>query len=107
MGKGRNDGRRCRMTTFTMAGDWRQSPVLKKLAEGLRNELIKNGYVYGSKEDPDLKLVLHFVDPDDPRHFRIHKMEDQLDRKSTRLNSSHVKISYAVFCLKKKKEQQH
>src|SRR5699024_11393822 len=33
------------------------------------------------------------------------------DRKSTRLNSSHVSISYAVFCLKKKKEtvqrQQH
>src|SRR5690606_40945891 len=29
-----------------------------------------------------------------------------LDRKSTRLNSSHVKISYAVFCLKKKKINQ-
>src|SRR5690606_41305277 len=28
-----------------------------------------------------------------------------LDRKSTRLNSSHVKISYAVFCLKKKNEK--
>src|SRR5207249_10349174 len=28
---------------------------------------------------------------------------DRLDRKSTRLNSSHVSISYAVFCLKKKK----
>src|SRR5690554_7651588 len=28
------------------------------------------------------------------------------DRKSTRLNSSHVRISYAVFCLKKKKKQQ-
>src|SRR5207302_10079011 len=28
-----------------------------------------------------------------------------LDRKSTRLNSSHVKISYAVFCLKKKKKR--
>src|SRR5690606_40210841 len=27
----------------------------------------------------------------------------KLDRKSTRLNSSHVKISYAVFCLKKKR----
>src|SRR5690606_41247577 len=27
-----------------------------------------------------------------------------IDRKSTRLNSSHVKISYAVFCLKKKKQ---
>src|SRR5436305_15318792 len=29
---------------------------------------------------------------------------DRLDRKSTRLNSSHVRISYAVFCLKKKKK---
>src|SRR5690349_22842143 len=29
------------------------------------------------------------------------------DRKSTRLNSSHVEISYAVFCLKKKKKNQH
>src|SRR5690606_42061485 len=28
--------------------------------------------------------------------------EEKRDRKSTRLNSSHVKISYAVFCLKKK-----
>src|SRR5207249_7640565 len=28
----------------------------------------------------------------------------RIDRKSTRLNSSHVSISYAVFCLKKKKE---
>src|ERR1022692_2640488 len=30
-----------------------------------------------------------------------------LDRKSTRLNSSHLVISYAVFCLKKKKENKH
>src|SRR3989442_7004469 len=29
------------------------------------------------------------------------------DRKSTRLNSSHVRISYAVFCLKKKKKKKH
>src|SRR5690606_39706296 len=29
------------------------------------------------------------------------------DRKSTRLNSSHVKISYAVFCLKKKKKNRY
>src|SRR3712207_6927123 len=36
---------------------------------------------------------------------RIHALEDQpdQDRKSTRLNSSHANISYAVFCLKKKK----
>src|SRR5207253_9139536 len=30
------------------------------------------------------------------------RAEDRRDRKSTRLNSSHVAISYAVFCLKKK-----
>src|SRR5206468_10674661 len=36
---------------------------------------------------PDEKLILH-----------------RLDRKSTRLNSSHDQISYAVFCLKKKKK---
>src|SRR5690606_40272951 len=33
----------------------------------------------------------------------LHVAQDP-DRKSTRLNSSHVKISYAVFCLKKKKQ---
>src|SRR6267378_4391806 len=32
-------------------------------------------------------------------------MSARIDRKSTRLNSSHVEISYAVFCLKKKKKQ--
>src|SRR5690349_24112780 len=31
-------------------------------------------------------------------------LDRQADRKSTRLNSSHVEISYAVFCLKKKKK---
>src|SRR5438067_7558551 len=31
--------------------------------------------------------------------------EKKTDRKSTRLNSSHVSISYAVFCLKKKKQK--
>src|SRR4051812_49696181 len=31
----------------------------------------------------------------------------QADRKSTRLNSSHMSISYAVFCLKKKKKNNH
>src|SRR2546430_15640553 len=30
-----------------------------------------------------------------------------IDRKSTRLNSSHSQISYAVFCLKKKKKKKH
>src|SRR5690606_41440089 len=47
-----------------------------------------------------------------PHSARAHALHDPLvgarrgrDRKSTRLNSSHVKISYAVFCLKKKKKK--
>src|SRR5205807_3895736 len=37
-----------------------------------------------------------------PRAFVAH-IGNMIDRKSTRLNSSHLVISYAVFCLKKKK----
>src|SRR3712207_8831582 len=36
-----------------------------------------------------------------------HTVFTALDRKSTRLNSSHANISYAVFCLKKKKKYTH
>src|SRR5699024_12458120 len=38
----------------------------------------------------------------EPSHRRVLTYQGTLDRKSTRLNSSHVSISYAVFCLKKK-----
>src|SRR2546421_6731630 len=38
--------------------------------------------------------------------LRSSALCESLDRKSTRLNSSHDQISYAVFCLKKKKEHQ-
>src|SRR5207302_10870672 len=38
-------------------------------------------------------------------HSTTGSRERESDRKSTRLNSSHVKISYAVFCLKKKKKK--
>src|SRR2546422_7395795 len=48
---------------------------------------------------------------DDPWYFHMFNANKRslainLDRKSTRLNSSHGYISYAVFCLKKKKTQQ-
>src|SRR3712207_7668890 len=41
------------------------------------------------------------------RHVRRDIDAPVLDRKSTRLNSSHANISYAVFCLKKKKIKTH
>src|SRR3712207_8793193 len=40
----------------------------------------------------------------DGRRRRLRRRAQQQDRKSTRLNSSHANISYAVFCLKKKKK---
>src|SRR5690554_7184560 len=45
-------------------------------------------------------------DPEGPQrlHHQVRVTRVQ-DRKSTRLNSSHVRISYAVFCLKKKKNK--
>src|SRR2546427_8740809 len=39
------------------------------------------------------------------RPDRNRKISVDIDRKSTRLNSSHSQISYAVFCLKKKKKK--
>src|SRR3989442_7026212 len=47
------------------------------------------------------------VEDGDPISVAVRHLPDRMregeDRKSTRLNSSHVRISYAVFCLKKKK----
>src|SRR5438034_6907587 len=41
------------------------------------------------------------------RYRRAGQGREQGDRKSTRLNSSHTVISYAVFCLKKKKKRKN
>src|SRR2546430_7152694 len=41
-----------------------------------------------------------------PASLAAYKIPASQDRKSTRLNSSHSQISYAVFCLKKKKKKQ-
>src|SRR5258705_5160864 len=58
--------------------------------------------------------IVKVVDaPFGKRPFRVHydptqdgaEVVNMVDRKSTRLNSSHLGISYAVFCLKKKKKE--
>src|SRR5690606_41578063 len=50
--------------------------------------------------------LCELADLPEPSHLQgkslVPILKDPEDRKSTRLNSSHVKISYAVFCLKKK-----
>src|SRR5207253_10804537 len=58
-----------------------------------------------SSDLADRRLLAWPADPFDHRprqHFAVLRRFRLLDRKSTRLNSSHVAISYAVFCLKKK-----
>src|SRR5439155_21590602 len=50
------------------------------------------------------ELILEELEREFGRRGRLQRLTvGMLDRKSTRLNSSHVAISYAVFCLKKKK----
>src|SRR6266511_4991109 len=65
--------------------------------------------VRAADPERDGDLAARGVDEDVRQEERRHAVQAALaqeDRKSTRLNSSHVKISYAVFCLKKKKKKQ-
>src|SRR3712207_6973039 len=57
----------------------------------------------GGRALGDLLAVVQHGDALRDLHDQAHVVLDQEDRKSTRLNSSHANISYAVFCLKKKK----
>src|SRR3712207_7947389 len=56
-----------------------------------------------ARDRQELRGVLEDVaEPVRPPGRRRARVVEQRDRKSTRLNSSHANISYAVFCLKKK-----
>src|SRR5690606_41678409 len=58
---------------------------------------------HGRTFDQRQQVTLHAFAADRAAAHVAHQVRaDEEDRKSTRLNSSHVKISYAVFCLKKK-----
>src|SRR5690606_41543798 len=59
----------------------------------------------GRRRWAPLRRLARSLSPARGRTPRTRWDVDYGDRKSTRLNSSHVKISYAVFCLKKKKKK--
>src|SRR5256885_9206544 len=63
----------------------------------LQPGVTKDGYVAGARMDQS-NVTLDGVDINDAQTSQAGAK----DRKSTRLNSSHLVISYAVFCLKKK-----
>src|SRR5256885_5879395 len=58
------------------------------------------GAAYPEGGNPQAEMSAYFLNM---IAQRSRESKDDLDRKSTRLNSSHLVISYAVFCLKKKK----
>src|SRR5690606_40997969 len=68
---------------------------------------IRNGCsdaILGIRVRQDLRRTVRSVVHRGQERGRCNGSSQRIDRKSTRLNSSHVKISYAVFCLKKKKQ---
>src|SRR5688572_31050594 len=84
-----------------------------------RSTLFPYTTLFRSVREPERQDVLHgllaevVVDAEHALGWE-HVVEDLVelacgreDRKSTRLNSSHSQISYAVFCLKKKKRKKH
>src|SRR3712207_8457837 len=66
-------------------------------SETLARRLAHLSETDGDRAVPELRRALDHPDP-----WVLMHAAQGLDRKSTRLNSSHANISYAVFCLKKK-----
>src|SRR5690606_14101423 len=94
----------------TFSSDNSEENMRKYLEEGFSDEKLKKELMHKSSE-------FYFAELDDKAigYLKVNYGQSQteikdeqaveIDRKSTRLNSSHVKISYAVFCLKKKKKK--
>src|SRR5699024_4405789 len=77
------------------------------LTYAIRNDL---AFIYPDKHKKPIIILVIYTKQGDINYKQNDKVIDQatekaIDRKSTRLNSSHVSISYAVFCLKKKKKK--
>src|SRR3712207_8776544 len=84
-----------RSTLFPYTTLFRSAPPLRRAPGGRAHPGPRGGRRRRHRGDPDRETD------------RGGGLRDRLglDRKSTRLNSSHANISYAVFCLKKKKTQ--
>src|SRR2546430_11570277 len=70
-----------------------------------RSTLFPYTTLFRSPDGRGIRKAVEFMFPfiADKRRWPLAPDVQYLDRKSTRLNSSHSQISYAVFCLKKKK----
>src|SRR5256885_10688579 len=95
-----------RSTLFPYTTLFRSRRYKAAMPVGGADELIASGR--GTQFDPDLTDL--FLSPPVQEEIAAALAAQATrigDRKSTRLNSSHLVISYAVFCLKKKKQTHH
>src|SRR5690554_7037310 len=69
--------------------------------------VVRKHYQGSTPEEPNIVEVIRDGGVDMVINTPYGNSGPRVDRKSTRLNSSHVRISYAVFCLKKKKNLTH
>src|SRR3712207_7490517 len=73
-----------------------------------RSTLFPYTTLFRSRWDSSAAYLIEALDGAETKNERArweYLIAQMLDRKSTRLNSSHANISYAVFCLKKKNQQ--
>src|SRR5690554_5246696 len=84
--------------------------IIKKSFHVASNAMLKINNSYGNLDivtwnENRIEIVVTITTKGNVEDKVQRKLDDiSVDRKSTRLNSSHVRISYAVFCLKKKKK---
>src|SRR3712207_8242244 len=84
-------------TTLFRSQDEEGDPLVPVVPETVRPALVHERVVARTERVPRPRVVDGQLPGQDVERLR------EGDRKSTRLNSSHANISYAVFCLKKKK----
>src|SRR5690606_39718599 len=77
-------------------------PILRAYSEG--RGIVDYPFQSHARDRQDWEVLIRWLDAQNSAYewLKDEPPHNPIDRKSTRLNSSHVKISYAVFCLKKK-----
>src|SRR5690625_6908838 len=78
---------------YTMRLVEESAPIYKKLRNAVKKKILERGPVTDQLFEAVKREIIS------PEQAEMVRKTEKADRKSTRLNSSHVAISYAVFCL--------
>src|SRR5687768_18225910 len=96
-----------RSTLFPYTTLFRSKKLPEGWAQGIAIDDRRRGVGRGNGRQGTICAQVHTVEVTQRGQLKVHRVDVvfDTDRKSTRLNSSHGYISYAVFCLKKKKSK--